>query len=149
MLRRIYLEGHWRYQLLRYVCIGGAVFTIDVGLFQWFTISKLQTMVAATLAYSVAVAAHFTLNKFANFRAHDRAIHEQATTYFVVVIFGWLLTLAVISVGVGWLRWAPLPAKLLAVGVNLPVGFLGNRYLTFGPGILARARSFFRTNLER
>jgi len=38
------------------------------------------------------------------------------------------------------LGMTPLVGKLIAVAVNIPLGFLGHRYLTFGTGIKGALR---------
>ncbi len=143
MITRIFQDRHWSFQAFRYVVIGAVVFVVDVGLFQLFVARGLALAMAATVAYGSALWAHFLLNKFMNFRSHDRATHEQASTYLVVSLVCWLVTLAVITFATNVLRMPPLQAKLLAVVVNLPIGFISNRFLTFGPGIIARGRQFF------
>ncbi|MBD3881915.1 GtrA family protein [Phormidium tenue FACHB-886] len=122
------------FSLLRYLGIGGLVFFVDVGTFQWLILHQAYVFLAASISYSLAVVCHFTLNKFLNFRNFERSTARQFRTYLVVVAFCWLVTLVVVESGVR-LGLAPLTAKLIAVGLNIPLGFLGHRYLTFGSGI--------------
>jgi putative flippase GtrA len=84
------------------------------------------------------------LNRYANFRRFERGIHDQARTFLAIIFFQWLVTLAVVSLLVHY--GSPvLPARLVAVALNLPVGFLANRYLTFGVGIIPRMRGAWKT----
>lgn len=83
---------------------------------------------------------HFSLNKYVNFRAHDRAIHLQAGTYVVVAAFNMLLALLIVETLVVRLGLVPIVAKVLSVIMLMPFTFAAHRFLTFGPGIAARIR---------
>jgi putative flippase GtrA len=139
MIKKILHEDRWRYQLLRYGAIGSIVFVIDVGSFRALLEVSRYLAVAATLSYALAVCVHFTLNKYANFRKHDRRVREQASTYIVVAFICWCTTLAVVEGGVAT-GLSPLVSKIAAVALNIPIGFAGHRFLTFGPGIIAATR---------
>jgi putative flippase GtrA len=142
-LTRLFSDRTWPFQLIRYVSIGAIVFVVDVGLFRLLVGTGVFLAIAATISFGIAICVHFTFNKYVNFRAHDRPVGEQAGTYALVAFVCWLVTLAVIESGVRLFGLTPLAAKLVAVAVNLPVGFLGHRYLTFGPGIAHAIRRIF------
>ena len=91
---------------------------------------------AFTASYVLAVAAQFLMNRYWNFRAFDRAIHHQAGTYVLVTALNYVLMIAVEEFGVQVLRVGPVWAYLISIPVNLPIGYLANRFLTFGPGIV-------------
>lgn len=139
-LQRVLSDRAWQFQLGRYLAIGGLVFIIDVGLFWALTRAGVYLAVATTIAYATAATTHFTLNKYANFRTHDRPVHKQAGTYAAVAFVCWLVTLTVIEAGVRVFGLAPLAAKIVAVAVNVPAGFIGHRTFTFGPGLLSALR---------
>jgi putative flippase GtrA len=142
LIARFYAERTWPFQLARYLTIGGFVFVIDIGSFAGFLRLGWPLMLVATVAYGLGICTHFTLNKYVNFRAHDRPLQHQAATYGMVAFLCWLTTLGIIKLAVGF-GVPPLAGKLIAVGANLPLGFLGHRYLTFGRGISATVRHFF------
>ena len=147
--RKFVDDPEWGFQLARYVVVGGIVFCIDVGLFLVLIHNHISPLVAATCSYTVAITAHFLLNKFANFRAHERPIHHQALTYGFVAITCWITTLAIIQMGVAMVHLSPLISKLAAIAFNLPIGFLGHRYLTFGQGPTAWLRKFINSLRNR
>jgi putative flippase GtrA len=136
---RFYEERTWPFQLARYLTIGGAVFCIDVGSFAGFLRAGIPLLVTTTLSYGLGIASHFTLNKYVNFRAHDRPVHAQAVTYGIVAFVCWLTTLGIVKGAVAF-GAPPLAGKLLAIAFNLPLGFLGHRYFTFGRGIVSTIR---------
>ena len=125
---------------VRYLCIGGLVAIVDIGTLQSFISLHLYRPLAVTIAYALAVVSHFTINKYFNFRNFDRSIARQLRTYLVVVIFCWVVTVVAIEIGVRGLGLSTLQAKLIAVVLNIPTGYLGNYYLTFGSGIRATLR---------
>jgi putative flippase GtrA len=120
-----------------YVAIGGTTFLFYITVFTLLEHARVGLTIAATIAYFCGTALHFTLNRWTNFRRFDRAVHDQARTFLVVIFLQWLITLAVVSLltarGV-----SPSAAAVVAVIVNLPGGFIANRYLTFGVGIIPR-----------
>jgi putative flippase GtrA len=141
---RFYEDRTWPFQLARYLTIGGLVFCIDVGSFTALLRAGVALLVTTTISYGLGIVSHFTLNKYVNFRAHDRPVHSQAVTYGIVAFVCWVTTLGIVRGAVA-LGVPPLGGKLLAIAFNLPLGFLGHRYLTFGRGIV----SVIRGNSER
>lgn len=129
-----------RWQFFRYLAIGSTVFVIDVGSFQLLMRERVILALSATLSYGLGLCVHFALNKYYNFRSHDRAVTSQVTTYLVVAFALWLTTLAVVEIGFRVFGLTPLVSKVLAVAVNIPLGFLGHRCLTFGGGISAQLK---------
>jgi putative flippase GtrA len=139
VMRRYYEDTSWPYQLARYLTIGGFVFAIDIGSFALLLRSRLALLLVASIAYGLGILAHFTLNKYVNFRAHHRPLADQATTYGIVAFVCWLTTLAIVKLATG-VGVPPLGAKVIAVALNIPIGFWGHRTLTFGHGIVNAVR---------
>jgi putative flippase GtrA len=139
LVARFYEDRTWPFQLGRYLTIGGIVFCIDVGSFAALLRAGVPLLVTTTISYGLGISSHFTLNKYANFRAHDRPVHSQAVTYGIVAFVCWLTTLGIVK-GAVVLGAPPLAGKLIAIACNLPLGFLGHRYFTFGRGIVATLR---------
>jgi putative flippase GtrA len=142
-LARQVLGGHeWPYQLARYLSIGTFTFCVDVGSFALMLHARWPLTLVAALSYALGTVTHFTLNKYANFRAHDRPVRNQLVTYAIVVGTCGAITIAIVDGGT-LLGLPPLVAKVIAVAVNVPIGFLGHRYLTFGRGIFAALHELF------
>jgi putative flippase GtrA len=120
-----------------YLAIGGTVFVVDLSVFQLCVGRHLFLPLASTIAYFTGTTTHFLLNRYANFRRFDRAIHDQARTFAFLIFVQWLLTLAIISALVAH-GIVPVLARISATAINLPFGFVANRYLTFGVGIVPR-----------
>ena len=142
VLRRIASDRHAQIQFITYASIGGFVQVVDIGLFRTFLAARAVPELAATAAGAVAMVVHFSLNKYVNFRNHDRPVYRQAGTYLVVGFIWWVVTLTIIASLTRLFGVPPLYAKLVAVAVNFPVGYLAHRHLTFGKGITATVRDW-------
>jgi putative flippase GtrA len=140
LLARLCNDRQTQLLLARYLLIGGFVFCLDVGSFQALVRAGLFRPLATTLSFLLAVSTHFTLNRFVNFRRFERSVLDQARTYAVVAGVSLLLQIAIVEAGVRLLGLPPIVAKIIAVAINIPIGFLGHRYLTFGEGIAVAVR---------
>ena len=126
--------------LIRYVAIGGFVFCVDVATFQALLRAGWILPAATSLSFTLAIATHFTLNRFLNFRNFERTIVQQLGTYLIVAAVALLIQNGAVLSGVYLLGWPPLLAKIAGIAINVPLGFLGHRYLTFGHGIAGTLR---------
>ena len=95
---------------------------------------------ATALSYLLAVATHFTLNRFLNFRNFERSMLQQVRTYIVIAAACLGIQEAVVIGCVQLAHLPPLLAKVAGVLINIPIGFFGHRYLTFGGGIAGAIR---------
>jgi putative flippase GtrA len=139
-LRRPALDLRTRRQLWRYAAIGAFCVTIDVAAFRSLSDAGWMPELAAVVGGAVSMAVHFALNKYVNFRSHDRSLGAQLGTYCAVTSVWWVVTLGVVALLTRGLGVPPVAAKLVAVAVNFPLGFIAQRSLTFGPGIAAMLR---------
>jgi putative flippase GtrA len=135
VIRRVTSDRHNLIQFFTYASIGGFVQVVDIGLFRALVSARAVPEIAATVAGAIAMVVHFSLNKYVNFRNHDRPVYRQAGTYLAVGLVWWIVTLAIIATLTRIFGVPPLYAKLVAVAVNFPVGYVAHRYLTFGQGI--------------
>lgn len=142
LAQRFCTDKTWPYQLARYASIGGFVTCLDFGSFTLLLRAGWPLLAVITGSWAIAVAAHFSLNKYVNFRAHDRPTHHQLVTYGIVAFTTWLTTTAIVKGAVA-LGASPLAGKAIAIVFNVPLGFFGHRHLTFGRGIVATVRSVF------
>jgi putative flippase GtrA len=134
LVRRLRDDRRTQLLLVRYLAIGGFVFMLNLAALSWLLHVHAPYWLAFGVAFVVSLAAHFTLNRFLNFRNFERTIVQQAGTYSAVAAICFLVQ---VTVGPLALRMGlpPLFALAIAVGLNVPIGFLGHRYLTFGHGI--------------
>ena len=121
-----------RYQrLLRYLMAGGTAATVDLLLLYIFTdIFGIYYLLSAVLAFLVAFAVSFTLQKFWTFQDHstDR-VHTQAVAYFFIAGGNLLLNTVLMYVLVdGYGVWYLL-AQFIISGLIAFGSFFISRYL--------------------
>jgi putative flippase GtrA len=121
-------------QFSLYVAVGVFGTLIDFGLFWALIAVHVWPAIAVTAAYFIATGTQFYLNRRYSFQAFDRLVLHQLGTFVVVTVLNWLLALAIVELGLRF-GLTPLAAKALSIPPGAIVGFLGNRYLTFGQGI--------------
>ncbi len=125
---------------VNYILIGIAGEAILFSLFWALLVVGVNRVVALGLSYTIAVSAQFVLNKYCNFRAFDRTVVQQAGTYVVIAALVYAVSIPIIEFSVRILHLGAMVGLLFTVPICLPIGYLGNRYLTFGPGILRSIR---------
>lgn len=121
-------------QFIRFCVVGVLNTAIDLGLFALLTrLIGLDPLIANVLSFTTGAANSFLLNKYWTFGAGGRGqeMAVQATRFAVI-------TLLVLSIHEGLLLllhkqlgWPDLPVKVLAIGVGVVVGFVGNKLWTF------------------
>ena len=130
-LLKIFLER----KFALYLFIGGITFCVDMGSFLVLIyLFELLRPLSSSIAFLLGLACHFSLNKYFNFKSFERVIYQQLRTYIFVVGINLLITVIVIEISCELLNIPPFYAKCAAVAVNIPIGFLGHKYLTFGEG---------------
>jgi putative flippase GtrA len=133
-------KGALTRQFTAYVAVGVIGTAIDFGLFWVLLRLHVPPPAAVTLAYGLATALQFFLNRHWTFRAFDRAAVVQAGTYLAVTLVNWIVALVFVEAGTYVFHLTPLVAKALSIPPSAVVGFLGNRYLTFGAGVRGTMR---------
>jgi putative flippase GtrA len=127
--------GACTHQAIKYYSVGAAALLIDVTLFQGLIAVRVMPVIAAALSYGILAPIHFLTNRLWTFRAFQRTPLVQARTYVIVSSAAWLITVLVVTLGTRVAEASPLAAKVAAVIVTAPFGFLGHRYCTYGLGI--------------
>jgi putative flippase GtrA len=139
-VRSALFDPRTRRQLTFYAAIGVLAVTIDLGTFRGLMSVDCIPEIAVIVSGVASMLVHFFLNKYVNFRNHDRTMRDQLGTYCAVVSVWWVVTLTVVAVMTRMFLTPPMLAKLIAVALNFPLGFFAQRHLTFGPGIAATLR---------
>ena len=120
-------------QLVRFGVVGGVGFVINLAVYTLCVhVIGIDYHVAAVVAWFVAVANNFVLNRHWTFdaRQHGR-VHFQAMRFVTVslVALGFSLLLLVLFVEVAGVP--KVPAQALAVAASMPLNFLGNKLWSF------------------
>jgi putative flippase GtrA len=119
-------------QLVRFGVVGGVGFIVNLAVYALFVHPVgVDYRAASVIAWLVAVANNFVLNRHWTFDARAGRAHFQALRFFAVSLVAeafslLLLTLLVQGVGV-----AKVGAQALAVAGSMPLNFLGNKLWSF------------------
>jgi dolichol-phosphate mannosyltransferase len=135
LLRRLHLgvrkPGNWM-ELLKFGIVGGSGYIVNLLVFAALTGPLgVHHIPAAIGAFCVAVANNFTWNRFWTFDASDGHPGFQAARFLAVSLVGLGLNLALLELFVTALGLPALAGQALAVGLTMPVNFVGNKLWTF------------------
>jgi putative flippase GtrA len=125
--------GNWEY-MARYLCVGACCVFVDLATFQLLITLHVWLPVTTTVAFVMATATHFSLNKMWTFRVRGKPHGYQLGAYLTVLGASFLVSQAVILVSVWVFNFVPILAKILAIIIQFPVSFFGHRYFTFRHG---------------
>ena len=127
---------------MAYAVVGIIGTVLDVVAFWALARLGVWIPLAVTLAFFGATAAQFVFNRRWSFRAYHRPAIVQAPVYAIVTFVNWLLALVLVEAGIGLLHLSPIAAKIFSIPPTALVGFVANRYLTFGIGVQATFERF-------
>ena len=135
--RRIHLgtrrPDNW-VRLFKFGVVGGIGYLVNLAVFALLTGAlDIHHIAAAVGAFGVAVTNNFLWNRHWTFDAADGHAGHQGARFFAVSLIGLGVNLAVLAILVDAASFPELPAQAIAVGVAMPVNFVGNKLWTF-PG---------------
>ena len=119
-------------KLWRFCVVGGLVALADFSLI-WLFIQMLPRLAAVALAYILAVALHFCLNRWWVFAAAENPAASQLRRYLVAVAICWVATVSVTALSLAVVTSNVFLAKAAAIPPVTLLGFLLMRGFVFGP----------------
>jgi putative flippase GtrA len=117
-------------ELVRYCCVGGSGYLINLGVFLLADPSMPYTL-AFTVAFVCAATSNFLWNRLWTFRVDHGRPHHQYARFLCVSTAALMLDLVVLRALVELAGTPKPPAAAIAILVALPVSFLGNKLWTF------------------
>jgi putative flippase GtrA len=122
-------------QLFKFACVGGTGTVLNLAVFTLLAVGlDVHHLVAATIAFLVAVTNNFWLNRHWTFGAKDGHAGFQAARFFTVSVFAFAIQLGVLEVLVSGLGTPKVAAQAVSLVVATPFNFLGNKMWSFGQG---------------
>jgi putative flippase GtrA len=88
-------------------------------------------LVAATLAFVVAVTNNFWWNRHWTFKAHQGHAGFQAARFFAVSVVAFLFAAAILELLVTGAGLAEVPAQAISIVAATPLNFIGNKMWSF------------------
>jgi putative flippase GtrA len=117
-------------ELMRYCCVGGSGYLINLGVFVLADPSMPYTL-AFTVAFICAATSNFLWNRLWTFRVDHGRPHHQYARFLGVSVAALVLDLVVLRALVELGGVPKPPAAAIAILMALPVSFLGNKLWTF------------------
>ena len=119
-------------QLVRFGLVGGVGFVVNLIVYTLFVHSVgVDYRAASVIAWLVAVANNFVLNRHWTFDARDGRARFQAMRFLVVSLVAEAFSLLLLTLFVEGASIAKVPAQALAVAGSMPLNFLGNKLWSF------------------
>jgi len=122
-------------QLFKFVCVGGTGTVLNLAVFTLLAVGlDVHHLVAATIAFLVAVTNNFWLNRHWTFGAKDGHAGFQAARFFTVSLFAFAIQLSVLELFISGFGAPKVLAQFVSLVIATPFNFLGNKMWSFGQG---------------
>ena len=123
---------HNWFQFARFGVVGASGYLVNLVVF-WmlYNFAAFEPGVAATGAFTVALANNFFWNRTWTFSATEGHAGFQAMRSFAIAIMAFLVSLGILEVLINGFQVSALLAQATAVIFATPLNFLGNRMWSF------------------
>jgi putative flippase GtrA len=119
-------------QLIKFCAVGTSGYVVNLCVFAVCVGPlDLHHLIAATLAFVVAVTNNFWWNRHWTFQARGGHAGFQAARFFTVSIAAFLFAAAVLELLVSVVGVPELPAQAISIVVATPLNFIGNKMWSF------------------
>lgn len=137
-VRRGLRKPHNWVQLVKFCLVGGSGYVVNLSVFALAVeVVGLHHLIAATLAFVVAVTNNFWWNRHWTFAARDGHPGFQAARFFTVSVSAFLFAAAVLQALVS-AGAQEVPAQAVSIVAATPLNFMGNKMWSFGRGVPQR-----------
>jgi dolichol-phosphate mannosyltransferase len=120
------------WQLVKFGLVGGSGYLINLAVFAALAGSLgVHHLIAAVLAFCVAVTNNFLWNRYWTFGPGEGPMHFQAARFFAISLASLGINLVVLELLISGHVTGELAAQAIAVAVAMPFNFLGNKLWTF------------------
>jgi putative flippase GtrA len=122
-------------QLIKFCAVGGSGYVVNLCVFAIaFEALGAHHLVAATLAFMVAVTNNFWWNRHWTFAARGGHAGFQAARFFTVSVVAFLFAASVLELLVSVAGMPELAAQAISVIAATPLNFIGNKMWSFALG---------------
>jgi dolichol-phosphate mannosyltransferase len=119
-------------QLVQFGVVGGVGFVVNIAVYALCVhVFAIDYHVAAAVAWLIAVANNFILNRHWTFNAGDGRAHHQAARFLIVSLLAFGFSQLLLTLFVEVAALPKVPAQALAVAAAMPLNFLGNKLWSF------------------
>ena len=125
-------RSHNWVQLIKFCAVGASGYVVNLCVFAaCVELLDLHHLVAATIAFVVAVMNNFWWNRHWTFRARGGHAGFQAARFFAISIAAFLFAAAILEVLVSVAGLPDLPAQAISIVAATTLNFLGNKMWSF------------------
>ncbi len=126
-------------QLVKFCAVGGSGYVVNLAVFAAAVeIGKLHHLVAATLAFVVAVLNNFWWNRHWTFGAREGRARFQAARFFAVSACAFVFAAALLELLINGAGTPEIAAQAISIAAATPLNFIGNKMWSFGARSLIR-----------
>jgi putative flippase GtrA len=126
---------HNWYQLVRFSLVGASGYVLNLAVYSTLVFAfDVQYVVAAVLAFCVAVTNNFLVNRSWTFKATDGRVTFQAPRFLIVSLIALGFNLFVLQLLVGTIGVHKVVGQAVAILAATPVNFIGNKLWSFRLG---------------
>jgi dolichol-phosphate mannosyltransferase len=126
---------HNWFQLVRFSLVGGSGYAVNLAVYSTLVVAfDVQYVIAAMIAFCLAVTNNFLLNRLWTFKATDGAVTFQAPRFLIVSLCALGLNLIVLELLVGAFGVHKVVGQAAAILAATPVNFVGNKLWSFRLG---------------
>jgi dolichol-phosphate mannosyltransferase len=119
-------------QLLKFCAVGASGYAVNLCVFALCVEGiGMHHLLAATVAFVVAVMNNFWWNRHWTFRARSGHAGFQAARFFTVSVVAFLFAASILEVLVSVAEMPELPAQAISIVVATPLNFIGNKMWSF------------------
>lgn len=118
-------------KFLVYVAIGIPVFAADALTMLGMLNLDVRREYAVVAGFFVGMVVQFSLNRWLNFRAFHKSVHQQIPAYLLVTGVNLVGTVAIVDASVIALHATAFVGKICSLGFTLPFSYWGHSRVTF------------------
>jgi putative flippase GtrA len=119
-------------QLIKFCAVGASGYVVNLTVFALCVeVLDLHHLIAATLAFVVAVTNNFWWNRHWTFRARGGHAGFQAARFFTVSVGAFLFAALVLELLVSVAGVPDVAAQAISIVVATPLNFIGNKMWSF------------------
>jgi len=125
-------RSNWE-QLAKFCVVGASGYVVNLAVFSTLVkAAGVHYILAALVAFCVAVTNNFLWNRHWTFKATDGHMGFQAARFFAVSVMALGLNLIVLELLVSFAGLEKIPSQAIAILAATPLNFVGNKLWSFG-----------------
>jgi putative flippase GtrA len=129
-------RSHNWVQLVKFCVVGGSGYVVNLLVFTLaFELGNLHHLVAATIAFAVAVTNNFWWNRHWTFAAREGHAGFQAARFLTVSVGAFVFAAAVLELLVSAVGVPEIAAQAISIVAATPLNFVGNKMWSFSAGM--------------